>query len=100
GAWATASLEDAHGTSHATAALLASLIGWGIIPATIGGALAARRVGEIAVLHLTWLGLAGAVVLLAVPAPLAVFGVGLWLLGFASGLPMGVLLSLVPRLGR
>jgi MFS family permease len=97
GAWATSFVKDERGQGGATAALLPSLIGWGLVPATILGTLVARRIGEIALIRIASVVLTISIALIAIPAPLAVFGVGLWLLGLGTGLPMGVILALVAK---
>src|SRR5579862_6859100 len=100
GAWATSLLEDHRDESHRTAALVSSLIGWGLVPATIVGTLFVRKIGGFTVVRLACALIAASLVILALPLPLAAFAVGLWLLGFGSGLPFGILLSLVPRIVR
>ncbi len=100
GSWATSYLEDHRGVGDSTTALISSLIGWGLLPATIAGVLLARRLGGLNVVRLACGVLAASLVVVALPVPLALFALGLLLLGFGSGLPFGILLSLVPRVVR
>jgi sugar phosphate permease len=97
GAWATSFVEDEKDVTGFLSSFIPSLIGWGLLPATILGALAARRYGELTVLRWSALGQILSVAIIASPGSVAKFAAGLFLLGFFTGFPTGVVLALVAR---
>ncbi|HKP19143.1 MAG TPA: MFS transporter [Gaiellaceae bacterium] len=98
GAWATSFVKDEKDVTGFLASFVPSLIGWGLLPATILGALAARRWGEVAVLRVAAVGQIASIGVIAAPADLTVFGLGLCLLGFFTGFPTGIVLALVAKI--
>ena len=94
GAWITVFVREEHGVAESGAAALVSLIGFGLLPASVAGALVARRIGArpVVVASCVWMVLA--VVLIAAPLGLPALAFGLLLLGFCSGFPFGVILAL------
>lgn len=95
GAWALVYAEDELGLSGGSAGAFVSLIGWGLLPASIVGVLAAGRAGPRAVLLSSAVALGIAVLLAALPVPPALVGAGLLALGWFSAFPFGVVLGLV-----
>jgi MFS family permease len=94
GAWITVFVQEEHGVGESGAAVLASLIGFGLLPASVAGALVARRIGPRPVVLASCIAMVLSVVLIAVPLGLPALAVGLVLLGFCSGFPFGVILAL------
>ncbi len=97
GAWATSFVKDEKDVTGFLASFVPSLIGWGLLPATILGALAARRYGELMVLRWSALGQIVSVVIIATPGSVTKFAAGLFVLGFFTGFPTGIILALVAR---
>jgi sugar phosphate permease len=97
GAWATSFVKDEKGVAGFMASFIPSLIGWGLLPATILGALAAKRYGEVAILRVSAAGQILSVAVIAAPGSVGSFAVGLFLLGFFTGFPTGVVLALVAK---
>lgn len=98
GAWAIVYATDARGASETGALLLASLVGWGLLPASVVGTRAATRFGTAAVVPVSAIGLAAAVVALTMPTPLAVTALALFAVGWFTGFPFGVVLALIARI--
>lgn len=95
GAWALVYLRDELGLSDSRAGGLVSLIGWGLIPASILGIAFARRFGERLVFLTTAGSLTAALALIALPTGEIGIGVALFTVGVFSGFPLGVVLGLV-----
>lgn len=100
GAWIIVFAGEVHQLPEAGASALASLIGFGLLPASIAGALTARRVGPRAVVLASSAGMALAIALVAAPLRIPGLAVGLFLLGWFSGFPFGVILALAGATAR
>lgn len=94
GAWITVFVREEHGVTESGAAAFASLIGFGLLPASVAGALVARKVGARPVVLSSCVTMVLSLVLIAAPLGLSTLAVGLVLLGFCSGFPFGVILAL------
>ena len=97
-AWAIVYASDARGTSETGALLLASLVGWGLLPASVVGTRAANRFGAAAVVTVSAVGLAAGVLVLTTPAPVTVIALALLAVGWFTGFPFGVVLALIARI--
>jgi predicted MFS family arabinose efflux permease len=99
GAWVSAFLHDDLALSKSAAAWLTALIGCGLLPASIVGAVAARGGRERRVVVVSCVGLAAVPVVLAVGRPLGLVAVALFGLGWFSAFPFGVILGHVVAAG-
>jgi CP family cyanate transporter-like MFS transporter len=99
GSWVTSYLDDRGSISSTQARWLPALIGLGLLPAALVGALAARGGRERRVVGASALGLAAVAVLLGVAASPVLIGVLLFALGWFSALPFGVILASVVGAG-
>lgn len=94
GAWIIVFVGEVHGLSGTGASALASLIGFGLLPASIAGALVAQRVGPRPVVLASCGAMVLAIALVAAPLGIPGLAVGLFMVGWFSGLPFGVILAL------
>lgn len=94
GAWITVFVREEYGVTESSAAAFASLIGFGLLPASVAGALVARKVGARPVVLSSCVAMVLSLVLIAAPVGLPMVAAGLVLLGFCSGFPFGVILAL------
>ncbi len=93
--WAIPYLTGERGVGDTGALLMASLVGWGLLPAAIAGGTLARRLSAVTVTTISACGLAVSLVLLAIDAPLPAVAAALFGAGWFTGLPFGVVLGLI-----
>jgi predicted MFS family arabinose efflux permease len=100
GSWVTVFAHDQRQLSTTSAGDLASLIGVGLLPASLAGAIVARRVGAFAVIRASCIGLIVSIMLIATPLTAPFLALGLLGLGWFSALPFGVILALAGKVGE
>ena len=93
GSWIKVFAENERHLSSGDAAALASLIGVGLLPASLAGGIIGRRVGAARVIVASSLGLALSLALVALAQQQVVLALGLLGLGWFSALPFGVILA-------
>jgi NNP family nitrate/nitrite transporter-like MFS transporter len=100
GTWVKVFGEDQRHFSSAETGALAALIGIGLLPASIAGGMIGRRVGASRIVVASSLGLAVALLLVAVARQPGLIAIGLLAVGWFSALPFGVILASAGRVAR